>query len=145
MTFWNLLAVKCSLENYSIPSDSLGVVSKWLLKSLVWLSELIKGQKTAVLETTLGTLETQSFEGERIRDIERETENFLQKFRDDHMSNYVPDEEIERIIKTGRGRNASQIEELSDSDEETFEKIFFFHFRINKEFEKLSKALFQKF
>ena len=126
MTFWNLLAVKCSLENYSIPSDSLGVVSKWLLKSLVWLSELIKGQKTAVLETTLGTLETQSFEGERIRDIERETENFLQKFRDDHMSNYVPDEEIERIIKTGRGRNASQIEELSDSDEETFEKIFFF-------------------
>ena len=61
------------------------------------------------------------------------------------MSNYVPDEEIERIIKTGRGRNASQIEELSDSDEETFEKIFFFHFRINKEFEKLSKALFQKF
>ena len=128
MTFWNLLAVKCSLENYSIPSDSLGVVSKWLLKSLVWLSELIKGQKTAVLETTLGTLETQSFEGERIRDIERETENFLQKFRDDHMSNYVPDEEIERIIKTGRGRNASQIEELSDSDEETFEKIFFFSF-----------------
>ena len=44
------------------------------------------------------------------------------------MSNYVPDEEIERIIKTGRGRNASQIEELSDSDEETFEKIFFFSF-----------------
>ena len=92
--------------------------SKWLLKSLVWLSELINGQKTAVLETTLETLETQTFEGEKIRDIERETENFLQTFRDDHMSNYVPDEEIERIIKTGRGRNASQIEELSDSDEE---------------------------
>ena len=126
MTFWNLLAVKFSLENYSIPSDSVGVVSKLSLKSLVWLSELIKGQKSAVLETTLETLETQSFEGERIRDIERETENFLQKFRDDHMSNYVPDEEIERIIKTGRGRNASQIEELSDSDEEISEKILIF-------------------
>ena len=132
MTFWNLLAVKFSLENYSIPSDSVGVVSKLSLKSLVWLSELIKGQKTAVLETTLETLETQSFEGERIRDIERETENFLQKFRDDHMSNYVPDEEIERIIKTGRGRNASQIEELSDSDEEISEKILISFSFLNK-------------
>ena len=132
MTFWNLLAVKFSLENYSIPSDSVGVVSKLSLKSLVWLSELIKGQKSAVLETTLETLETQSFEGERIRDIERETENFLQKFRDDHMSNYVPDEEIERIIKTGRGRNASQIEELSDSDEEISEKILISFSFLNK-------------
>ena len=45
------------------------------------------------------------------------------------MSNYVPDEEIERIIKTGRGRNASQIQELSESDEEISEKILlFFHF-----------------
>ena len=81
---------------------------------------MIKQQKQAVLETTLENMNLERLDSDRIRDIERETENFLQKFRDDHMSNYMPDEDIENLIRAGKTKNSSQVDDIDDSDEEIF-------------------------